>query len=126
MKLFFPPFPQTLEIDNADFHIPTPRRPRGSISLKTTALRDTHSEGKVIARKTHFLSSPWPLCQGFLCAVNEFRLRSAYERLRAASTAPSITKPLSLFFPRLLRFPSFEDSPAAGSEAFQFRQAALG
>jgi len=47
MKLFFPPFPQTLEIDNADFHIPTPRRPRGSISLKTTALRDTHSEGKV-------------------------------------------------------------------------------
>jgi hypothetical protein len=24
MKLFFPPFPQTLEIDNADFHIPTP------------------------------------------------------------------------------------------------------
>jgi hypothetical protein len=25
----FPPFPQTLEIDNADFHIPTPRIPRG-------------------------------------------------------------------------------------------------
>jgi hypothetical protein len=24
MNLFFPPFPQTLEIDNADFHIPTP------------------------------------------------------------------------------------------------------
>ena len=23
MKLFFPPFPQTVEIDNADFHIPT-------------------------------------------------------------------------------------------------------
>jgi hypothetical protein len=23
MKLFFPPFPQTLEIDEADFHIPT-------------------------------------------------------------------------------------------------------
>jgi hypothetical protein len=23
--LFFPPFPQTLEIDTADFHIPTPR-----------------------------------------------------------------------------------------------------
>jgi len=23
MKLFFPPFPQTLEIDTADFHIPT-------------------------------------------------------------------------------------------------------
>jgi hypothetical protein len=23
IKLFFPPFPQTLEIDEADFHIPT-------------------------------------------------------------------------------------------------------
>jgi hypothetical protein len=25
----FPPFPQTLEIDDADFHIPTPRLLRG-------------------------------------------------------------------------------------------------
>jgi hypothetical protein len=35
MKLFFPPFPQTLEIDNADFHIPTPRLRPGEISPQT-------------------------------------------------------------------------------------------
>jgi len=31
IKLFFPTFPQTLEIDNLDFHIPTPRLLRGWI-----------------------------------------------------------------------------------------------
>jgi hypothetical protein len=48
MKLFFPPFPQTLEIDTADFHIPTPRlRREDDYLLKLAGLRDTHSEGKV-------------------------------------------------------------------------------
>ena len=46
----FPPFPQTLEIDQADSHIPTATTTtRMNIILKTRRLRDTHSEGKVRA-----------------------------------------------------------------------------
>jgi len=46
MQLFFPPFPQTLEIAGAISTLPPPRR-RGSISPITSLLWDTHSEGKV-------------------------------------------------------------------------------
>src|ERR1019366_3339171 len=45
----FPPFPQTLEIDEADSHIPTATTMTrmNQISSKPGPLRDTHSEGKV-------------------------------------------------------------------------------
>src|ERR1022692_3644979 len=45
----FPPFPQTLEIDETDSHIPTATTMTrmNQISSKPGPLRDTHSEGKV-------------------------------------------------------------------------------
>ncbi len=45
----FPPFPQTLEIDEADSHIPTATTMTrmNQISSKPGPLRDTHSDGKV-------------------------------------------------------------------------------
>src|ERR1019366_2466510 len=45
----FPPFPQTLEIDEADSHIPTAATTTrmNLVSSKTGELRDTYSEGKV-------------------------------------------------------------------------------
>jgi tartrate-resistant acid phosphatase type 5 len=44
----FPPFPQTLEIDEADSHIPTATTTtRMNLTSKTGRLRDTQSEGKV-------------------------------------------------------------------------------
>jgi hypothetical protein len=50
IKLFFPPFPQTLEIDEADFHIPTlDCYYEEDYLLKTRPLRDTHSRGKAIS-----------------------------------------------------------------------------
>jgi hypothetical protein len=46
---YFPPFPQTLEIDETDSHIPTATTMTrmNQISSKPGPLRDTHSEGKV-------------------------------------------------------------------------------
>src|ERR1035437_9602556 len=45
----FPPFPQTLEIDEADSHIPTATTMTrmSQTSSKPGRLRDTHSEGKI-------------------------------------------------------------------------------
>jgi hypothetical protein len=45
----FPTFPQTLEIDQADSHIPTATTTTGFNIPKTRPLRATHSEGKVNA-----------------------------------------------------------------------------